>query len=1259
MKLKIIEPKLALNKAFLKEKVLRNDFDIFKKNLNLLLKNTYDEDSEEHDKGNLSNFLKETYYEDKYYINTKENIDLAINIDKSSKSSVGVIIEVKKPSNTGEMIDKNNINTRAMHELVLYYMIERFIHKNIYIKNLIATNIYGWFIFNAQEFERIFYNNKSFLKLFENWNNKQTIDKTTNFFYESIVKPYLENLDEEIEAVHFDFRMYKNHLESDNKENDNKLVSLYKILTPVHLLKESFANDSNSLDTKFYFELLHIMGLEEAKEKSKKVIRRKFEGKREQASFLENAINIIRVENRLSKLKNPENFGLDEDEQLFNVALELCINWINRILFLKLVEAQLLKYHKGNKEYKFLDYSKIPDFDELNKLFFQVLALKNNDRIPSLKEKYEHVPYLNSSLFEISTLEDDIIRISNLDDNLRIKTLSNTILKDRQGRRLNTELHPLDYLFRFLDAYDFTSEGSDIIQEENKTLINASVLGLIFEKINGYKDGSYFTPGFITMYMSRESLRHAVVQKFKDKYNWDIDTFDDLKNKTIQACKTKDIKDYNDIMNSLTICDPAVGSGHFLVSVLNELIAIKSELGLLADKNGNRLYDCEAHVENDELIFTYNNGLDIFEYFVAESYVNKVPDKIQKIQKTIFHEKEKLIENCLFGVDINSNSVNIARLRLWIELLKNAYYTEESMFDELETLPNIDINIKVGNSLISKFNINGKSNLTIGNRDEIRNYKKSVIEYKNCTNKKRKGEILKYIDNFKNTINENQLHIRSNKYHIYKELLNEFTKKFKTININPIFISEPNIEYNSRNENNKNEKEELEAKIIKIKEEIEQEELDRKTIYRNAFEWRYEFPEVLDDDGNFLGFDLIISNPPYGVSVKNKIREVVKKNLDNVPDYEIYYYFINLAKILLIQNGIKSLIIPNTILFNVYAYNYRLSMIDSWNMIEIVDCTNFPLFSKATVRNVITIFKNNKDFVNLNFYPTKDALTFDSLISREKKFVNSDILKMYNQNWGLIFKLDLSILKIIEKIKNKTIQLNKEFPDISQGLIAYDQYQGQTEDIIKSRSFHSNYKINDEYKPWLWGEDIKKYIIQWNQKEFINYCDDIANPREPRFFNGNRILVREITDPTIFAAYTNQEMYNDPSMIIILENKKAKIKLFSLLGIINSRLAIFYHHNSSPKATKGAFPKILVKDIQEFPLKVSNNSTKKLYEVIEKNVKSIIELKIINFKADTSHLEKEIDILVYKLYELTYDEVKIIDPSFELNKDEYDKFKMR
>jgi adenine-specific DNA-methyltransferase len=169
-------------------------------------------------------------------------------------------------------------------------------------------------------------------------------------------------------------------------------------------------------------------------------------------------------------------------------------------------------------------------------------------------------------------------------------------LKDANGKKLTGTHKAIDYFFDFLDAYDFASEGSEAIQEDNKTLINASVLGLIFEKINGYKDGSFYTPSFITMYMCKETIRRAVVQKFNETKGWNCEDFDALYN------KIEDTKEANAIINSVKICDPAVGSGHFLVSALNEMIAIKHDLKVLVDREGKRLKEYQVDIVNDELI---------------------------------------------------------------------------------------------------------------------------------------------------------------------------------------------------------------------------------------------------------------------------------------------------------------------------------------------------------------------------------------------------------------------------------------------------------------------------------------------------------------------------------------------------------------------------------------------------------------------------------------------------------------------------------
>jgi len=355
-----------------------------------------------------------------------------------------------------------------------------------------------------------------------------------------------------------------------------------------------------------------------------------------------------------------------------------------------------------------------------------------------------------------------------------------------------------------------------------------------------------------------------------------------------------------------------------------------------------------------------------------------------------------------------------------------------------------------------------------------------------------------------------------------------------------------------------------------------------------------------------------------------------------VPDYEIYYYFIEIANKILKQNGIKSYIIPNTFLFNVFASNYRKEMLEKWDILCIIDCTAFKIFEGATVCNAITILKkdDNQKATNIGYKLTSGAENFKQLSTRPTIYLSKECLLENNQNWALVFKLDSNILNIVAKIRKNSLPLSKLFPEFSQGLIAYDSYKVQSKEIIKSRAFHYHEKTKPTLKNWLWGEDITKYKLEWNGKEWIDYSDGIANPRQPKFFNGLRLLVREITNPSIFSTITEDEFYHDPAIIVVLDSGNG---IECLCAILNSKLGSFYHFNSSPKATKGAFPKILVEDIKNFPVKLPQNQTS-----IIKLANQIISLKKENPQSDTSKLEQEIDNLIFELYGLSEEDIQLI-----------------
>lgn len=965
--MRLIETEISksLNKAYLKQDLNRQQIDLLKSNLKILFTKTEIAESkkehEEHFKNIVSEFLKETYYKQEYEININKRKDLVIHNGKSSSDSIGVIIEAKRPSNESEMVSSKNTNSKALHELLHYYMQERFINNNKEIKHIIATSCYDWYIFDASDFEKFFYENKKLRKSYEDWNSGILVGSNTSWFYDEIAKPFIDKEMEELKVVHFNLLDYKKNIESETPDDEN-LINLYKILSPEHLLKKPFANDSNTLNKEFYNELLHIIGLEERPDKGKKLIFRKKVENRDDGSFLENTINILRVRHKLKGIPDIEHYGDNEDEQFYSVALELCITWLDRILFLKLLEGQLIKYHHNNKDYSFINSDTIKDFDEVDELFFEVLAIKHKVRSKSVNEKYGNIPYLNSSLFEISDLENYTIQISDLKDRLNLKLYNHSVLKKKEENKQIEQKNTLQYLFEFLSAYNFSSDSSAKIQEDNKTIINASVLGLIFEKINGYKDGSFFTPGFITMYMCKETIRRVVAQKFNELENNEIDTFDDVKNYCSRFFKKEDVLRFNSHIDTIKICDPAVGSGHFLVSALNEILSIKSELNILIDSDGTPL-EYEVTVENDELTVINKKTNEPFEYILGED--NKPPKSIQQVQVTLFQEKQKIIENCLFGVDINPKSVLICRLRLWIELLKNAYYKPDN-YTELETLPNIDINIKDGDSLVNRFDYS-EINILPKDRPKIKelveHYKVQVYAYKNLVDNTGKDGIRKQIKNIKNELEKFAL-AEDEDFKKIRELEGKQTTQFLH------FTQEDK-------ENWLKEQELVKDEIQKLKKQYEQK---LKTIYSKAFEWRFEFPEILDNDGKFVGFDLVIGNPPYIGEKDNSLLFDTIKKLNQWKSFykrrtNLYYFFIKLSSDLLRPCGISSMIVPREFLTADWADKLREAIIKNFTIDLIMDFNKSRVFEDANTSSLIYVFTkpiaNNYEIELLNCIDNK------------------------------------------------------------------------------------------------------------------------------------------------------------------------------------------------------------------------------------------------------------------------------------------------
>ena len=709
-------------------------------------------------------------------------------------------------------------------------------------------------------------------------------------------------------------------------------------------------------------------------------------------------------------------------------------------------------------------------------------------------------------------------------------------------------------LFDFFDSYNFTIDEND--PNDAEVGVDPEMLGKIFENLlEDNKDkGAFYTPKEIVRYMCQESLIAYLQTDIEDEEtkkgianfvkNNDVEKLGGASSNLAMSIdqKLKDVK----------ICDPAIGSGAFPMGLLREL------------------YSCRKAIEE----WDDDNAADI---------------------------KRHIIQNNIYGVDIEKGAVDIARLRFWLALI----------IDEKEPmpLPNLDFKIMQGNSLLESFmgvDLNMTSKKVKTGKDTKKN--RGVLSF-----------------GFEETD--------------VQKTIQDLVKSYFS-------ITDHTLRAQRRKEIDKYVKDYI--KICAEGNKEVQDALDELEIPNDQFFlWHTYFADVFEQGG----FDIVIGNPPYGVSIKDDYRKAVVTSWGNVPDYEIYYYFIVLAAPLLKEKGIMSYIIPNTFLFNTFAKHFREMLVEKWNVLEILDCTKFPIFESAVVRNAINLFqKDSEGSKQVGYRNTANVTSFSDLLEREREFMTVESLLTMNQNWGLAYFLPTSIRNVVNLISSSPLAVKDVFPEISQGLIAYDKYKGQSEEIIKSRAYHS-FVYKDGLKKWLWGEDVTRYNLTWNGKEYIDYCNGIANPRNPSFFVGKRMLVREITNPSIFAALIEIEAYNDPSIIIVKESRDYPIEI--LVGIMNSKLATFFHFNHSPKATKGAFPKILVQDIKEYPLPKVNLDERKILMRLVDDVTTIKKGKSI---ADTSALENQIDFLVYHLYGLTYDEVLIVDPETPISREEYEAY---
>ena len=1042
--------KIYTPSEFLKEKNLRETpvefIAKFKAALSNHLPPKPDDDPESNYEDSVKALLEDTFYKGKHKIARRKGVNTDLNIfeDNTTLSSPVVLIEMKSPSEKDEMLSKEDLNRKALHELVLYYLTELLDddHNNA-IRWLIASNGYDWFIFDESLFRELF-NNQRFVREYRKVNpdGPKLNKEKTKAFYAYVAKEIADKgLTDKMSCIYFSLKGW------DTMKARN-LSNIYRLLSPYFLLGKR-SHDANDMNDKFYRELLYIIGLEERSKNGNATIQRVAVEQREPGSLLESTISWLIAYD-----------GLSEGER-YDAALELVLTWINRLLFIKLVESQIISFNSWDEpdKHSFFNDEKIKTFRHIDDLFFKVLALPKNQRDEEVDKIFGEVPYLNSKLFECTSLEHRLTNISSLKVQ-PLKLYKNTVLTDGAGRKIDGKLDNIRYLIAFLAKYNFGEPRKD----DTRELINASVLGKIFEKINGYKDGAVFTPSSVTNFICKETLERAVVEKLNACLGCQCQNLQELRLHITNEGR----RQVSDAINETHVLDPAVGSGHFLVSALNRLLAIKAELGVLLDENDHPLtLDCNIGVSDDDELevklgnqhFSYKKGIDT----------------LTRIQKALFHEKEAIIEHCLFGVDINPKSVDICQLRLWIELLKNAYYEG----DELITLPNIDINIKQGDSLLHNLPLNADITDTLRkNYISIRTYKEVNSKYKtaNKSDRKKYNEILR-------NIQKNILYVSHTKDDwLYKRkamLEKQLDKRGFMGYVDPLFHHEEIADEHTQKEIN-----EIAAKLEKVKTQIS----EREKIYANAFEWRYMFPDVLADDGCFVGFDCIIGNPPYIQLQKmgGVVDEYDKKDYASFARTgDICVLFYEWCMSLLRTGGYLTFITTNSWMRADYGKKLQKFFENSTvNPIMLIDFFTFQVFRDVTVRTNILMLQKAENqnrlmccTVNDNkAFKLKDVGGFFEENKREYSFIGKS-------PWVFIDKDKESF---INDIKTQGVPLNKWNIKINYGIktgynsafwISSDQYQ---------KMVSADEKCKNILVPHLRGRNINKYQIEWAGSYLIN-----------------------------------------------------------------------------------------------------------------------------------------------------------------------------
>jgi adenine-specific DNA-methyltransferase len=609
----------------------------------------------------------------------------------------------------------------------------------------------------------------------------------------------------------------------------------------------------------------------------------------------------------------------------------------------------------------------------------------------------------------------------------------------------------------------------------------------------------------------------------------------------------------------------------------------------------------------------------------------------------------------------------------------------QGKYTDLQTLPNIDINIKQGNSLLSRYPLTADLHEAFGKKGHsLQAYREAVLKYKHTNSKADKKQLVAFLEEikqgFKTTLtNRDPLRKALSKLRGELAMLDNnidlFGNKFK------------------KEDDRVWEKKRL-TKLLEQKEK-EIEEIESNAIFQNAFEWRFEFPEVLDEEGRYRGFDVVIGNPPYIRQEElGDFKVYLKKNFSTFAGTaDLYVYFVERGLNLLCEGGHFSYIVPNKWMRAGYGKALR-QWLQNHTLVQLLDFGDLPVFEEATTYPLILAAAKFKPATTYTF----DAATIATLqfekgltayVYEQKYEVNAGLLS--DSGWTLS---NSTAQQLLDKLKNTGTPLGEYVEGkIYRGVLTGLNEAFVIDEATKERLIAEDPRSAEVIKTFLSGKGIKRYNapltneyliftrrgitisdypaifnhlskykeklipkpkdwsgVKWDGRkpgpyQWYEIQDTVAYYEE---FEKPKIIWPEVSYPNHFIIDENKHYINKTSFTIPLND-------YYLLGILNSKYAFYFLINIC-SAMRGGYLMLSKQHVENLPIATPDEETK---ASITRLVEQILQIKQDDVAADTSGLEAEIDLLVYRLYNLTYEEVLLIEPDFTLSKEAYNKTELQ